>query len=113
MDLYEVIDQVAALLRKRGRLAYRALKVQFQLDEEQLEALKEELIEGQRVAVDEGGKVLVWAGSNHPESSVERPESEQVQDLQPKSPSQKDQFPAPSPPSPPGERRQLTVLFCD
>ena len=39
MDLYEISDQVVALLRQRGRLAYRALKLQFQLDEEQLEAL--------------------------------------------------------------------------
>jgi hypothetical protein len=68
MDLYKVIDQVAALLQQRGRLTYRALKVQFQLEDEQLEAVKEELIEGLHVATDEGGKVLVWIGS--PASSV-------------------------------------------
>ena len=62
IDLYEVIDQVAALLKKRGRLTYRALKLQFQLDEEHLEALKEELIKGQQIAVDEDGSVLVFAG---------------------------------------------------
>ena len=33
-----------ALLRQRGRVTYRALKLQFQLDDEQLDALKEELI---------------------------------------------------------------------
>jgi hypothetical protein len=33
MDLYEVIDQVAVLLRKRGRLSYQALKYQFKLDD--------------------------------------------------------------------------------
>src|SRR5262245_6824991 len=64
MDLYAVIDQIAALLQQRGRLAYRALKLQFALNEEQLEALKEELIESQQVASDEGGKVLVWKGGN-------------------------------------------------
>src|SRR5262245_2512589 len=64
MDLYEVIDQVAALLQKRGRLTYQALTYQFKLDEAGLGALKAELIEGQRIAADEDGKVLVWKGAN-------------------------------------------------
>src|SRR5881397_106238 len=62
MDLYAVSDQVVALLQQRGRLAYRMLKLQFQLDDEQLEALKEELIEVKELAVDKGGKMLVWVG---------------------------------------------------
>src|SRR5262245_57604697 len=60
MDLYAVIDQVAALLQQRGRLAYRALQLQFQLDEEQLAAIKAELIDTQEVAIDKDGKMLVW-----------------------------------------------------
>src|SRR5882724_4236936 len=64
MDFYEVLDQVVALLRTRGRVTYRALKLQFQLDDEHLETLKEELIEAQRVAADEDGKVLVWVGAS-------------------------------------------------
>ena len=67
MDLYEVIDQVAALLQQRKRVAYRSLKVQFQLDDESLEALKEELIEVLEIATDKGGKMLVWTGSETPE----------------------------------------------
>jgi hypothetical protein len=62
MDLMEVLDQVRALLRSKGRLTYRLLKAQFQLDEESLAALKEELLEGEQVARDENGKVLVWVG---------------------------------------------------
>ena len=62
MDFYAVLDQVLALLRQRQRVTYRALKVQFQLDDEALEALKDELIYGQRLAVDEEGRVLVWIG---------------------------------------------------
>ena len=62
MDFYEVLDQVVALLRTRGRVTYRALKLQFHLDDEHLETLKEELIKAQRVAADEDGKVLVWTG---------------------------------------------------
>ena len=62
MDFYAVLDQVVALLRQRQRLTYRALKVQFQLDDEALEALRDELIEAQHLAADEAGKVLVWTG---------------------------------------------------
>jgi hypothetical protein len=50
-----VVDQVVALLRQRGRLTYRTLQLQFQLDEAHLEALKEEILYGQRLAVDEAG----------------------------------------------------------
>src|SRR6266404_3106969 len=110
MDLYEVIDQVAALMQKRGRLAYRALKVQFHLDDEQLAALKEELIDGQRVAVDEDGKVLVWWGSTT-EISSSPPLAPQTMDSASRTP------PALSPPPldthREAERRQLTVMFCD
>src|SRR5712691_11348820 len=70
MDLYEVIDHVASLLQQRGRLTYRTLKLQFHLDEEQLAALTEELIDGQRLARDENGKVLVWAGASPVPSSA-------------------------------------------
>ena len=38
MDLYAVIDQVTVLLQQRGRLTYRALKYQFQLDDEGIAA---------------------------------------------------------------------------
>jgi len=36
MAFYEVSDDVLELLRRRGRVTYRALKVQFQLDDEPL-----------------------------------------------------------------------------
>src|SRR2546427_13201736 len=57
------MDQVIALLRQRGRMTYRTLQRQFQLDEVALEDLKEELLYGQRLAVDEDGRVLVWTGA--------------------------------------------------
>jgi hypothetical protein len=60
MDLFAVIDQVIELLRSRGRVSYRALKVQFHLDDEQLDALKEELLYTHRGAVEEDGPGLVW-----------------------------------------------------
>jgi class 3 adenylate cyclase len=62
MTFEEILDQAIALLQRRGRLTYRALKRQFDLDDDYLEDLKAELIKGQRFAVDEDGEVLVWTG---------------------------------------------------
>jgi hypothetical protein len=41
---------------------YRALKLQFHLDDEYLDVFKDELIDGQQLAVDVDSRVLVWAG---------------------------------------------------
>src|SRR5215468_2084080 len=98
MDFVAVVDQAIALLRQRGRLTYRTLQLQFQLDAEHLEALKDELIKGQRLAAYEDGAVLVWLGA-----AAASPAPGAV---------------APAPPpaavsTSEAERRQLTVLFCD
>src|SRR5215510_11313635 len=63
MTFEELLDQAIALLQRRGRLTYRALKRQFNIDDDYLEDLKAELIQGQRLAVDEEGAVLVWTGA--------------------------------------------------
>ena len=62
MTFEELLDQAIDLLQRRGRLTYRTLKRQFQLDDDVLEDLKEEIIYGQRLAVDEDGRVLIWTG---------------------------------------------------
>ena len=109
MTFDELLVQVRELLQNKGRVSYRALKLQFNLDEEHLEGLKDELIEAERVATDEDGKVLVWVGHNRPESRVQSPESEgqgrtsSVQTLDPR----RQTLAAVA------ERRQLTVMFCD
>ena len=71
MDLYEISDQIVELLRKRGRLAYRALKLQFHLDEEQLDALKEELLFAHPEISEEAGRGLVWG--SHEAATVAPP----------------------------------------
>jgi predicted ATPase/class 3 adenylate cyclase len=97
MDFVAVVDQVIALLRQRGRVTYSTLKRQFQLDDAALEDVKNELIEGQRLAVDERSNVLVWTGDAPSPPTPSPPTSPQA-----------------SPPATPeAERRQLTVLFCD
>jgi len=55
MTFEEILEQAIAMLQRRGRLTYRALKRQFDLDDAYLDDLKHEIIEGQRLAVDEQG----------------------------------------------------------
>ena len=114
MDFVAIVDQVIALLRQRGRVAYHLLKRQFQLDDEALEDLKIELIKGQRCAVDEDGAVLVWIGAEGtmPESAAlpsQHPPPPGTQATQ-RTPLETTH---PAPPLPDAERRQLTVMFCD
>jgi predicted ATPase/class 3 adenylate cyclase len=77
VKFYHVVDQVVGQLKKRGRVSYRALQLEFDLSDEHLDTLKEELISIQELAVDKDGKMLVWTGS--PASSVSSQESERVQ----------------------------------
>src|SRR5262245_56740471 len=79
MKFSEVVEQASALLQRRGRLTYRTLKREFDLDEAALEDLKFELIEGQELAVDKDGKMLVWTGtpSGKPADSGEQPQAEE------------------------------------
>ena len=63
MTFDEMLDQALALLQRRGRLTYRAYQRQFNLDEAYLADLTAEMIQGQRLAVDEdsGGRAgLDW-----------------------------------------------------
>src|SRR2546425_611706 len=81
MTFEEVLDQAIAMLQRRGRVTYRALQRQFNLDDAFLDDLKEELLYGQRLAVDEDGRVLVWVGAV-PDASAPRatPEPTSPQD---------------------------------
>jgi hypothetical protein len=113
MDFTALRTQVMALLQGEGRVAYRALKLQFQLDDDTIEALKDDLIYAKRVAVDEDDRVLVWTG----DTSTAPPATARAE------------TPAPTPLAytPPylaekiltsrsaleGERKQVTVLFAD
>ena len=112
MTFEEILDQAIAMLQRRGRLTYGALKRQFQLDDAYLEDLKAELIEGQRLAADEDGRVLVWTGgASTPPESVVSPPPHQEEPLA--APHTRVTSPAVEPRPAEAERRQLTVLFCD
>src|SRR6266545_2450632 len=62
MEFYEVLDQVVALLQQRSRVTYRTLKREFQLDEERLDDLKEELLYAHPEVMDDEGRGLIWKG---------------------------------------------------
>jgi class 3 adenylate cyclase/predicted ATPase len=108
----EILDQALAMLQRRGRVAYRTLKRQFQLDEEALEDLKTEFIKAQRLAVDEDGEVLVWTGgASMPPASIASPPSHR-EGSHAAQRTRDDAPPAESGTSD-AEHRQLTVMFCD
>src|SRR6266446_8528834 len=96
MDYDAILAQVLTLLQQEQRIAYRVLKRRFQLDDDLLEDLKEDLIYAKQLAVDEDGRVLVWTGG--PVEPTTQGASPAV---------------ATTAPLPDAERRQLTVLFCD
>jgi hypothetical protein len=112
MNFYDIYDQVIDLLKQRGRASYRALKVQFHLDDEALEALKAELIEVHQLARDQDGSMLVWAGEARttPEPTIIQSPQQAVRREDQRTPVE---APPAEPRSPEAERRQLTVMFCD
>src|SRR5712692_10637012 len=117
MTFDEVLEQVRELVQSKGRVAYRALKRRFDLDDAYLEDLKAELIDAEHVARDEDGKVLVWVGAS-PVSSSEfqvprssQPPASRTSDAGLRTPDSKPQTLDTRRDA--GERRQLTVMFCD
>jgi class 3 adenylate cyclase/predicted ATPase len=134
VEFDQILAQVLYLLQREGRLSYRALKLRFNLDDDYIEALKDEIIDAKQQAIDENGKVLVWAGgpdttpalAADPQAAAHL-SSEALAKQPPASDllsSERRQIPwaaqvpqAASPPvergTPEAERRQLTVMFCD
>jgi TOMM system kinase/cyclase fusion protein len=110
MDYDAVLAQVLDLLQQEKRLSYRVLKLRFQLDDETLEALKEDLVYAKQLAIDEDGRVLVWTGGTSSAPATVPPMSPPPTSAV--SPAQVEAAPG-GPATPDAERRQLTVLFCD
>ena len=99
MTFDEVLALVLALLQQEKRVSYRALKRRFDLDDDYLEDLKSEIIDAKQLAVDENNKVLAWAAPNNALFSY-TPKHLTEQLLTTRSALE-------------GERKQVTVLFCD
>jgi class 3 adenylate cyclase/tetratricopeptide (TPR) repeat protein len=117
MTFEEIVDQALAMLQRRGRVAYRTLKRQFNLDDEALDDLKVELIEAQQVAIDEDGNILVWTGdvAVPPPASAPAAVRARPSDVGPRAytPAHLAEKILTARPTLAGERKQVTVLFAD
>jgi class 3 adenylate cyclase/tetratricopeptide (TPR) repeat protein len=114
MDFVAVVDQVIALLRQRGRVAYRTLQLQFTLDDEQLAALKDELLYSQPQVIDDAGRGLVWTGDGGtaPGTTLAAVEPPQQAPLAYTPPYLAEKI-LTSKSALEGERKHVTVLFAD
>ena len=110
MTFDEILAQVLDLLRRQDRVSYRALKRRFDLDDEYIEDLKAELIQAQRLAVDEDGAVLVWTGGP---AAAEPPEIDTERSPLAYTPKHLAEKILTSRAALEGERKQVTVLFAD
>jgi class 3 adenylate cyclase len=114
MDFVAIVDQVITLLRQRGRMTYRTLQRQFQLDDDALHDLTEELLYAHPEVRDDAGRGLVWTGDAGPapaataapvESSGQAPLAYTPPYLAEKILTSRSALE--------GERKQVTVLFAD
>jgi predicted ATPase/class 3 adenylate cyclase len=124
MRFLELLTLATALLHHQKRISCRAFGRIFELDDARLEELRFELVDARQLAHQEG-EVLIWA--EEPEITVHEPlvaSTEEhtlpqvIEPQEPSAPSSESAPPEPSAsssetPSPEGERRQLTVMFCD
>jgi class 3 adenylate cyclase len=115
----DVLAQAIDWLQRDKRITYRALKRQFDLDDEYLEDLKDEIIKAKRLAIDEDGSVLVWTGdtesASSPPTSVPAPAPATDQTPPPISytPKYLTEKILTSRSALEGERKQVTVCFAD
>jgi class 3 adenylate cyclase/tetratricopeptide (TPR) repeat protein len=109
VSFIETLRRARQLLQEEGRLSLRALRREFDLDEEALEELVEELVAIQRVAVRDG-RALAWGGGG-PTGPAESPAPERApRDYTPKHLADKI---LQSRSVIEGERKHVTVLFAD
>jgi len=104
VSFLDTILRAKTYLEGEGRVSLSALKREFELDDEVLEELIQELVDIQQVAAREG-KALSWVGSVHTESSTQQP--------RPRATPAASSKPAAAPQPADAEHRHLTVMFCD
>jgi hypothetical protein len=114
MTFDDILAQVLELLKRQGRVSYSALKRRFDLDDNYLNDLKDELLFAHPV-VDADKRGLIWTGDMASGQTV----ASQLTQPTPQAPlqqhlsSQSVSVPSTTPHTLEAERRQLTVMFCD
>jgi class 3 adenylate cyclase len=101
MSFLDTILRAKAYLQQQGGVSLRALRREFALDQDALEELVEELVDIQHVAARDG-KALNWVGATTPHVHDDRVAPIAVAAIESEATT-----------APAGERRQLTVLFCN
>ena len=99
MGFLDTVRQAAALLQDAGRVSERALRREFDLDDQHLDDLVEELVEVRRVATRDGDVLVAVSRPDTSEGAAPPEPSLRISALQPGSADT--------------DRRDLTVLFCD
>jgi class 3 adenylate cyclase/tetratricopeptide (TPR) repeat protein len=122
MTFDEVLTQALELLKRQGRVSYRALKMRFDLDDEYLDVLKEELLYVHPVRDDEG-RGLVWTGAQASAAApspapgmparAASPSTKHARDPLSYTPKHLAEKILTSRSALEGERKQVTVLFAD
>ncbi|MGE4096551.1 MAG: hypothetical protein AB7G75_37625, partial [Candidatus Binatia bacterium] len=67
MKFSDVVEQARTLLQRTGKITYRTLKREFNLDDEALADLKDELLFSDPQVKEEDGRGLVWGGDTQQE----------------------------------------------
>ena len=118
MRFSEIVKEAREWLRRDGRLRYRSLKREYDLDEEALEDLRDELMESQQVAIDKDGKMLVWTGdgATPPQSAPSQSQPQSPASYTPQHLADRiraEQAAMESRGATDGERKTITALFAD
>lgn len=90
MDIEQLIDEAVAILQRRGKISYSALKLGLSIDDDVMEVIRDELVDVMGVATDQDGKVLILAEPETDDTAQRITASDEI-----------------------AERRVLTVMFCD
>jgi hypothetical protein len=62
----EILNEAVAMLQRQSRVSYRALKRQFDLDDDYLEDLKNEILYTQSLVLEDGERGLIWTSEVAP-----------------------------------------------
>src|SRR4029450_3651072 len=109
----QILAQIIDLLKRQGRVSYSALKRRFDLDDDYLNDLKDELLFAHPV-IDEDNRGLVWTGNVEGTTETSAPPPQAIPSPLPQeTASVQHVAPVGTTRALEAERRQLTVMFCD
>ena len=100
------------MLQRRGRISSSRLKLQFKLDDDQLEALTDELLYAHPQVIDDAGRGAIWTGTPEPVSTPSATPTRPRTGRPCRTPHLAEKI-LHSRSALEGERKRVTVLFAD